>query len=140
MASEQKPPGEVMLTCTVCLTDIPKSVALTQEGEEYFRYFCGNECYEEWLAAPEIETVSIAISGTQLDFDTARALAERVAAREVQEPMLLGWWDRERKQASPVVPECQYQPGWLVYAKSHGGGLQVDVNHGAYLFVYREGR
>ena len=50
--------------------------------------------------------------------------------------MLLAWFDREGGKESPEVPECQHKPGWLAYAESHGGDLKVDINHGAYVFIF----
>lgn len=36
------------LTCDVCLTDIPASVAETMEGPDYIHHFCGIECMKRW--------------------------------------------------------------------------------------------
>jgi nitroreductase len=35
-------------SCFTCLKLIPKSAANSFEGEDYVRYFCGNECFTEW--------------------------------------------------------------------------------------------
>lgn len=35
-------------SCYTCLKLVPKSAANSFEGEDYIRYFCGNECYSEW--------------------------------------------------------------------------------------------
>ncbi|QBR84797.1 DUF3330 domain-containing protein [Legionella israelensis] len=35
-------------SCYTCLKLVPKSAANSFEGEDYVRYFCGNECYAEW--------------------------------------------------------------------------------------------
>lgn len=34
--------------CYTCLKQVPKSAANSFEGDDYVRYFCGNECYAEW--------------------------------------------------------------------------------------------
>jgi len=39
-------PGSV--ACSVCLTEIPESVAMSSEADEYTQYFCGIECYTQW--------------------------------------------------------------------------------------------
>ncbi len=39
-------PGSV--DCCVCLTEIPESVAMSSEADEYTQYFCGIECYTQW--------------------------------------------------------------------------------------------
>lgn len=41
-----------------------------------------------------------------------------------------------RGRASPEVPECQRNPGWLAYAESHGGNVKVEINQGEYVFIY----
>jgi len=35
-------------TCEECRKTIPPSVALSEEGSDYIRYFCGADCYEAW--------------------------------------------------------------------------------------------
>ena len=36
------------VSCEVCLAEIPESVAMSSEGNEYTQHFCGIECYEKW--------------------------------------------------------------------------------------------
>jgi len=36
------------VACSICLTEIPKSVAMSSEADEYTQYFCGIECYNQW--------------------------------------------------------------------------------------------
>lgn len=50
--------------------------------------------------------------------------------------MPVAWFDRARGRASPEVPECQRNPGWLAYAESHGGNVKVEINQGEYVFIY----
>lgn len=35
-------------SCFTCLKLVPKSAANSFEGDDYVRYFCGDECYAEW--------------------------------------------------------------------------------------------
>ncbi len=35
-------------SCFTCLKLVPKSAANSFEGEDYVRYFCGNDCYKAW--------------------------------------------------------------------------------------------
>ena len=45
------------LSCQVCFTEIPPSVANSLEGRDYVQYYCGAECYVEWeqqTAQPEL--------------------------------------------------------------------------------------
>lgn len=47
-------PAEVeLLPCAVCQKEIPKSVALSAEDQDYVLYFCGLECFESWEADKE---------------------------------------------------------------------------------------
>jgi hypothetical protein len=39
-----------LVPCEVCLKEIPKSVAVSAEDQDYVLYFCGVDCYEEWSA------------------------------------------------------------------------------------------
>ena len=46
-----KEPGYV--ACEVCLAEIPESVAMSSEGDEYTQHFCGIECYNKWREESE---------------------------------------------------------------------------------------
>lgn len=72
-------------------------------------------------------------------FQQARELAGKEARKHMTDPMLLGWYDRITGAFSPQVECCsEEKPGWVVYAESRGGTLTVDVNNGAYYFIYRD--
>ena len=71
------------------------------------------------------------------DLGEARRLAQDEARKRMKEPMLLGWYDRATGAFSPQVECCSDEkPGWVVYAETRGGSLTVDVNDGAYYFIY----
>ena len=38
-----------LVSCEVCLTSIPKASAEHAETEDYVAYFCGLECYDQWV-------------------------------------------------------------------------------------------
>lgn len=38
------------VSCDVCRTEIPASVAVRAEGQDYVRHFCGLSCYRKWAA------------------------------------------------------------------------------------------
>lgn len=40
--------AEPLLSCDICLKEIPASVAQSLEGPDYVHHFCGLECYERW--------------------------------------------------------------------------------------------
>ncbi len=133
-------PATGLIACEVCLKEIPKSVAQSHEGPDYVYYFCGPACYEKWQAGAGMREVGLEISGLEPDFAAAQALAQTVAQRYAEDAMPLAWFDRERGKESPEVPECQHKPGWLAYAESHGGDLKIDINHGAYVFIFATGK
>lgn len=43
-----KPEEPEHISCDVCMTEIPPSVAETAEGDDYVMHFCGVECMEAW--------------------------------------------------------------------------------------------
>lgn len=40
--------ADPLLSCQICLTEIPASVGSSVEGREYVHYFFGLECLAEW--------------------------------------------------------------------------------------------
>ncbi|MCF8061517.1 MAG: AF1514 family protein [Deltaproteobacteria bacterium] len=67
----------------------------------------------------------------------ARERAVEEARKRMTDPMLLGWYDRATGAFSPQVECCsEEKPGWVVYAETRGGSLTVDVNGGAYYFIF----
>lgn len=51
-SARPSPPSE-LVSCRICRKEIPLSSALTPQGAEYIGYFCGIECYEEFMAEAE---------------------------------------------------------------------------------------
>lgn len=50
MSDPEKNDDEVVVSCAVCLKEIPHEHAGKDETEDYVRYFCGLECYQQWKA------------------------------------------------------------------------------------------
>jgi len=48
MLNKPENPPEGLVACEICLKEIPRSVALSQEGSDYVLYFCGDNCFVEW--------------------------------------------------------------------------------------------
>ena len=70
-------------------------------------------------------------------FELAKAEADAVARLEGDESMLLAWYDAARDVGFPEARECtRDQPNWEVYAENHGANLRVEVNDGAYVFLF----
>ena len=43
------------VACDICLAEIPESVAMSSEADEYTQHFCGIECYTKWREKEEPE-------------------------------------------------------------------------------------
>lgn len=43
------------VACEICLTEIPESVAMSSEADEYTHHFCGTECYKQWRASQKTQ-------------------------------------------------------------------------------------
>lgn len=50
MSEKPLPAEPTLVTCDVCLAEIPESVAVSQEADEYTLHFCGLDCYSKWKA------------------------------------------------------------------------------------------
>ena len=48
MAPTEKPADATRVSCEICLKEIPKSEASVPEAVDYFVYFCGSDCYQQW--------------------------------------------------------------------------------------------
>jgi len=83
--------------------------------------------------------VSVLIDDPDLDYASARLIADSKADELLKGPMLLGWYDAKRGKFSPDVECCsEEKPGWIVYAESRGGTLSVDINDEEYVFIYMD--
>ncbi len=43
------------VSCEICLKEIPRSEAKSEEASDYVLYFCGLNCYEKWREDNERE-------------------------------------------------------------------------------------
>jgi hypothetical protein len=58
MAASDKAVEPTLVSCEVCLKEVPKSEASVPEAVDYFVYFCGADCYEKWNhRRPPVEQV-----------------------------------------------------------------------------------
>lgn len=48
MATSDKPADPAVVSCEVCLKEVPVTEATVAEAADYFAHFCGLECYEQW--------------------------------------------------------------------------------------------
>jgi hypothetical protein len=86
------------------------------------------------------KTIDVSVQGVVLDYAAAHALAVALASTAAGDAMLVAWYDGNKDEGYPAVQECTgNQPGWLAYAKSHGGNLRVNVNHHEFVFMFATG-
>ena len=57
MTEKPTPKEPKNVKCDVCLTEIPESVAMSSEGDEYTQHYCGIECYDKWRESEESSPV-----------------------------------------------------------------------------------
>jgi hypothetical protein len=48
MKLKPKTTNPIYITCEVCLAEIPVSVSMSSEADDYAQHFCGIECYNIW--------------------------------------------------------------------------------------------
>jgi len=49
----QSVPASEIVSCEVCLKEVPLSEAKRFEDEDYVAHFCGLDCYAEWKRRSE---------------------------------------------------------------------------------------
>ena len=86
----------------------------------------------------QIETVNLQ-PPTELDYQSAVALAKEQAEERFAEYMLISWYDRDRDFESP--PNSTESPGdekdgYIHYGLSHGAKLKVDIGSGRFIFFF----
>ena len=84
-------------------------------------------------------TIKVEKGEGELNFTAARIVADAEAARLSPDPMLLAWYEAGSGEFSPRVDSCcaKKKPGWLIYAESRGGEIQIVINDLEYVFIYR---
>lgn len=87
-----------------------------------------------------IQILELASEQPLRDYLQAMRLANDHAQRLLGEYMLLSWYDRDRNFESPQhASECHQNaavPGYVDYGIYHGATLQVDIEHGRFVFFY----
>jgi len=64
MAVESTSTEQDIVSCEMCLKEVPRSEASVPEATDYVLYFCGLDCYQKWRAqAPgRVEQAKVAAS------------------------------------------------------------------------------
>jgi hypothetical protein len=60
MTEKPSPAEPSLVACDVCLREIPLSVAVSSEADDYVQHFCGLDCYNLWR---ELQTKKPAQAG-----------------------------------------------------------------------------
>jgi hypothetical protein len=89
-----------------------------------------------------MKTITVTSSDVEIEFYAAKEIADAAATTVLEDMTCLSWFDRERNQEAPAhVSECHDAscdtPGYLDYATSRGAELKVDIDNGAFVFLYR---
>ena len=50
-----------VIACEICLKEIPRDLAHSQESVEYVQYFCGIDCYAKWQVE-QTESMDVRLS------------------------------------------------------------------------------
>ncbi len=106
---------------------------LTQDGAESIT--CDNTPHWDQLGT----TIKVENNEGDLNITAARIIADTEAARLSPDPMLLAWYEAQSGKFSPRVDCCcaKKKPGWLIYAESRGGEIQIVKHDLEYVFIYR---
>jgi hypothetical protein len=87
-----------------------------------------------------LQTLSLSPDPSPQDYLQAMQLAEAQAKEQIEEPMLLSWYDRDRDFESPQhASECHQDsatPGYVDYGIHHGATLKIDIEAGRFVFFY----
>ena len=83
------------------------------------------------------EHIKLYPNNPDLDLATAQDLARARARAINKDAMLLSWYCRKTGEYAPKF-ECGHQqkPPWIIFAEARGGNLTIDIDEGAYVFIY----
>lgn len=87
-----------------------------------------------------MRTLHIDTSASPIAFEAAMKQARATADSELDDNMLLSWYDRERDLESPRgASECHQgcpTKGYWDYALNRGGKLAVNFDQGRFVFCF----
>jgi len=100
-----------------------------------------NECQTPRTADYSgIKTIHLEPENGVDNYRQAMTIANELATEHLGEYMLLSWYDRDRDFESPQhASECGADaaiPGYVDYGLHHGATLNVDFEHGRFVFFY----
>ncbi|HIJ77984.1 MAG: AF1514 family protein [Desulfobulbaceae bacterium] len=85
-----------------------------------------------------MQNILVSITGTELDFDSARGMAFSLAEKGNKDTSLVAWHDGIKQKHSPCCVRCELggRPGWEVYGENHQGRLMIIFNDRQYVFIH----
>ena len=82
------------------------------------------------------ETIQLRIQDADMPFADVRAAA-RDRAREINpQAMMLAWFNERTGKGYPDYECSSERPFWEMFAESRGANLRIEVNNGAYVFMF----
>ena len=98
-------------------------------------------CIIQEIDYSNIDIVSIDSDDPNLDYRQAMEQANTIAQQQLDDHMLLSWYDQDRDFESPQhSSECHADsaiPGYVDYGIYHGACLKIDFQSGRFVFFYR---
>jgi hypothetical protein len=84
-----------------------------------------------------VEQIKLHIDDPDLDFSKAKDLAKEKAGELSKDSMMLSWHNGKTGECYPSF-DCGGgdKPPWIVFAEARGGNLFIDINDGAYVFIF----
>ncbi len=84
-----------------------------------------------------INPVKIRTDESDLDFMTARSMANKKVKSLCPDPKLISWYNATTGESYPGKKcGCAGKPVWLNHAKSCKCDLTVDINDEQFVFIY----
>ncbi len=88
----------------------------------------------------KLKQVELSPAGGVKDFQQAKELADKEADAELDEHMLLSFYDKDKNYESPRnASDCHENspiPGYVDYALYRDASLRVDIEKGRFVFFY----
>ncbi len=84
----------------------------------------------------KIEYIHHQMDNPELDFETAKTVAKKLAAEKSPNSMILSWKNGKTGDFYPKR-ECgtENKPAWIYYAETRGADLIIDINEGEFVFM-----
>ncbi len=88
----------------------------------------------------KLKQIELSPEGGVKDFQQAKELADKIADTELDEHMLLSFYDKDNDYESPRnASDCHENspiPGYVDYALYRDASLRVNIGQGRFVFFY----